>query len=197
MQYISKTNEELVKLFQEGDKKAFEVLLNRLKDDVFNYIYSHIRDEDEANDIFQDTFLKVITSLKNSHYIEEGKFKNWVFRIAHNLIIDYFRRNNKMGIVSGDGENFKPFAYAKFADNKNIETFMISKQTKKKVKDLLKYLPEEQREIVIMRHFVGMSFKEIAEDLGISINTALGRMRYALINLRKIIEKYHIDLYAY
>ncbi len=197
MQYITKTNEELVQLFQKGDKKAFEVLLNRLKDDIFNYIYSHIRDEDDANDIFQDTFLKVITSLENLHYTEEGKFKNWVFRIAHNLIIDYYRKNNKMGIVSGDGENFTPFAYAKFADNKNIETFMISKQIKKKVKDLLKYLPEEQREIVIMRHFVGMSFKEIAEDLDISINTALGRMRYALINLRKIIEKYHIDLYSY
>jgi RNA polymerase sigma factor (sigma-70 family) len=197
MQYITKSNEELVKLFQNGDVKAFEILFGRIKDDVFTYIYSHVQDEDEANDIFQETFFKVINSLKKSHYNEEGKFKNWVFRIAHNLIIDYYRKNNKMGVVSGEGEKISLFSSAKLADHKNIETQIISIQINKKVKDLLKYLPEEQREVVIMRHFVGMSFKEIAENLDISINTALGRMRYALINLRKIIKKYDIDLYAY
>ncbi len=198
MQYEKMANEQLVRLFQQKeDKQAFNTLLSRLKDDVFLYIVSHVKDEDDANDIFQDTFFKVIDSLRNGHYIEEGKFKNWVFRIAHNLIIDYHRRNNKMGIVSGENAEYSLFNDVRLSEGKTIEAQLIKKQTLKKVKNLIDYLPQDQKEIVILRIFVGMSFKEIAEKLDISINTALGRMRYALINLRKIIDKHHIDLYSY
>jgi len=198
MQYNNLTIEQLVRLFQENnDKEAFKFILNKLKDDLYTYIISQVKDENNANDIFQDTFFKVIKSIQNGYYIEEGKFKNWIFKIAHNLIIDYFRTNNKKLTVSAENDEYSLLNNMKLSNNKNIEQQIIKNQTLKKVKNLINLLPQEQKEIIILRIFVGMSYKEISEKLDININTALGRMRYALINIRKLVKKYNIDIYNY
>ncbi len=195
MLYEKLEDSKLVRLFQEGNNEAFKTLLSRYQDTIFTYIYSQVRDEDDANDIFQETFVKVISSLRENRYNEKGKFIGWVMRIAHNLIIDHFRKDNKNQVIPGENEEYNLFNVIRFSDTKNVENKIIDTQIRNKVKSLIDLLPEEQKEIVILRHFVGMNFKEIAEELDISINTALGRMRYALINLRKIIKKYNIDLY--
>ena len=159
-----------------------------------------VRDEEIANDIFQDAFMKVIRTLKDGKYNEEGKFMPWVMRITHNLIIDHFRKEKKMPIAGrgsgNDDDEFDIFSILKLEDS-NIETELIKEQIFDSLRDLVEELPEDQKEMVRMRHFMGMSFKDIADKTDVSINTALGRMRYALINLRKMIEENNISLMEY
>ncbi len=188
----SATDQELVRLYLEGNESAFEALLSRHKDRIYTQVYMLVRDEELANDIFQETFVKVIRTLKLGRYNEEGKFLPWVMRIAHNLSIDHFRRSKKMPFVR-ENEDYDPFA-AIPRDEKNVEDQWIDDVINDDVRKLVDELPEEQREVVMMRHYGGMSFKEIAERSNVSINTSLGRMRYALINMRKMIEKHDIKL---
>jgi len=184
---------ELITEFVNGNGCCFEELINRHKNKVFSYISLYIRDQALAEDIFQDTFLKVIQSVKTGKYYEDGKFLSWVMRIAHNLIIDNFRRIKQLNVVSNDGCELDLFNSSKLSDT-NIEDDYIKKQIKKDVRTMIGCLPEEQREVVMLRHYADMSFKEIADMTGVSINTALGRMRYALINLRKMMEDNKISL---
>ena len=193
------TDQDLVRRYLSGDETAFEILLNRYKDRIFSYLMSLLKDRKVAEDVFQDAFFKIIKTLKKGSYNEEGKFLPWAMRIAHNLAIDYFRKGKKMPTVgqsnTGD-EDFDIFSVVTIAEN-NIEDDMIDDQIKSDVRKLLDYLPHEQREIVYLRHFKEMSFKDIADKKDISINTALGRMRYALINLRKVIEEHNVGLTVY
>lgn len=183
---------ELVRDYISGDEKALEVLINRHNQRIYSFIYSKVLDKDVTEDIFQDTFIKVIKTLKKGTYSEEGKFLPWVMRISHNLIIDYFRRNKRMPLFEGT-DDFNIFSV--IGDDKpNVEKQMVQDQIDSDLKVLIDELPEDQREVLIMRMYRDMSFKEISENTGVSINTALGRMRYALINLRKIIEKNNIVL---
>lgn len=178
------SDRELVRMYLDGKESAFEALLERHKNKVFTHIYIKVKDRDLAEDIFQDTFIKVVNTLKAGKYNEEGKFFPWLMRIAHNLVIDHFRRSKKMPKVR-ESEEFSPFA---ILDNgeQSVDELLMTDQIHSDVKSLVKLLPEEQREVVIMRHYKGMSFKDIADRTDVSINTALGRMRYALINMRKI-----------
>jgi RNA polymerase sigma-70 factor (ECF subfamily) len=188
----SATDQELVRLYLEGNESAFEALLSRHKDRIYTQVYMLVRDEELANDIFQETFVKVIRTLKLGRYNEEGKFLPWVMRIAHNLSIDHFRRSKKMPFVR-ESDDYSPFASIP-REEKNVEDEWIDNVINEDVRKLVEELPEEQREVVMMRHYGGMSFKEIAERSNVSINTSLGRMRYALINMRKMIEKHDIKL---
>lgn len=196
---IKITDQDLVRRYLNGDESAFEILLNRYKNRIFSYLMTLLKDRKVAEDVFQDAFFKIIKTLKKGSYNEEGKFLPWAMRIAHNLAIDYFRKGKKMPTVgqanSGD-EDFDIFSVVTVSEN-NVEDDMIDDQIKSDVRKLLDYLPEEQREIVYLRHFKEMSFKDIAEKKDISINTALGRMRYALINLRKVIEEHNVGLTVY
>jgi RNA polymerase sigma factor (sigma-70 family) len=184
---------ELIMRFIKGEESCFEDLIHRHKNKVFAYISLYIRDQALAEDIFQDTFLKVIQSVKSGKYYDNGKFISWVMRIAHNLIIDHFRRIKQMNTVSNDNYESDIFNSKKFAEN-NIEDDMIKRQVQKDIRKMITHLPDDQREVVILRHYAGLSFKEIAELTDVSINTALGRMRYALINLRKIMDEKKISL---
>ena len=183
---------ELVNQYIKGDESALVSLITNHKRKIFSYIMLTVKDRALAEDIFQDTFIKVINTLKKGQYNEEGKFLPWVMRIAHNLIIDYFRRDKKMPTISGgtndEGEDFDIFSIIGTFD-KTIEQEMIQGQVRKDIRKLVERLPSEQREVLMMRHYYDMSFKEISEQTNVSINTALGRMRYALINLRKMIEE--------
>ena len=182
----------LVKKYCNGSELALENLVNRHKARVFNFINSKVQDRDTAEDIFQDTFIKVIKTIKSGKYNEEGKFLPWIMRIAHNLIIDFFRRNNRMPKVRNT-EEFDIFQF--ISDNSpNAEHSMVQDQVVKDLQKLVQELPEDQKEVLIMRLYRDMSFKEIAENTNVSINTALGRMRYAIINLRKLIEQNQIIL---
>jgi RNA polymerase sigma-70 factor (ECF subfamily) len=182
----------LVKEYVRGNERALETLINRHNQKITSFIYSKVLDRDVTEDIFQDTFIKVIQTLKRGNYSEEGKFLPWVMRIAHNLIIDHFRRNKRMPKFEG-GEDFNIFSVIG-DDQPNIERQMIQDQIDCDLEMLIDELPEDQREVLIMRIYKDMSFKEISECTGVSINTALGRMRYALINLRKIVQKNNIVL---
>ena len=198
--YTDKVDDQiLVSQYINGQESAFEKLLKRNQSKVFGYIMKMVKDEDLANDIFQDTFVKVIRTLKNGKYNEEGKFLPWVMRIAHNLIIDHFRKDKKMPIAGrgsgSDEDKFDIFNILKIEDN-NVEDEIIYNQILNDVRDLVELLPDDQKEVVKMRHYMGMSFKDIAESTDVSINTALGRMRYALINLRKLIEEKELMLTA-
>jgi RNA polymerase sigma factor (sigma-70 family) len=184
---------ELILKFIDGEKLCFEELIHRHKNKVFAYISLYIRDQALAEDIFQDTFLKVIQSVKGGKYVDNGKFISWVMRIAHNLIIDHFRRIKQMNTISNDNYESDIFNSRKFAED-NVEDDMIKKQIQKDVRRMISHLPDDQREVVILRHYAGLSFKEIAEITEVSINTALGRMRYALINMRKLMEEKKISL---
>jgi len=184
---------ELITRFVKGEERCFEVLINRHKNKVFTYIKLYIRDEAHAEDIFQDTFLKIIQSVKAGKYTEDGKFLSWVMRIAHNLIIDNFRRINQLNTISNDSCESDLFNSSKLSDD-NIEDNYVRKQVKKDIRYMISCLPDDQKEVVLLRHYADMSFKEIADMTGVSINTALGRMRYALINLRKIMEEKKICL---
>jgi RNA polymerase sigma factor (sigma-70 family) len=189
----NKSDYELIKMFIKGEQSCFEELIHRHKNKVFAYISLYIRDQALAEDIFQDTFLKVIQSVKSGRYYDNGKFISWVMRIAHNLIIDHFRRIKQMNTVSNDNYESDIFNSRKFADS-TIEDNMIKRQVQKDIRKMITQLPDDQREVVILRHYAGLSFKEIAEITDVSINTALGRMRYALINLRKIMDEKKISL---
>ena len=182
----------LVQNYISGDEKSLEILINKHNQRLTSFIYSKVLDRAIAEDIFQDTFIKVIRTLKRGAYNEEGKFLPWVMRIAHNLIIDHFRRNKRMPKFEGS-EDFNIFSV--LGDNKlDAERQLIKDQIDSDLTLLIEELPDDQKEVLVMRIYKDMSFKEISENTGVSINTALGRMRYALINLRKIIEKNNIVL---
>jgi RNA polymerase sigma factor (sigma-70 family) len=187
---------ELIQQFIKGEQSCFEELIHRHKNKVFAYIGLYIRDQALVEDIFQDTFLKVIQSVKAGKYYDNGKFLSWVMRIAHNLIIDHFRRLKQMNTMSNDDYESDLFNSKKLSDT-NIEDNIIREQIRKDVRMLISELPDDQREVVILRHYAGLSFKEIADYTDVSINTALGRMRYALINMRKIMEEKQLSLTIY
>lgn len=177
------SDSQLVSLYQSGNEEAFEVLLQRHKSRTYTAIYLIVKDRYVAEDLLQDTFIKAINTIKSGRYNEEGKFAPWLSRIAHNLAIDYFRRDKRYPeVVLEDGSRI--FDSMQFSEE-SYEAVQVMKETKAKVRDLIKELPEEQKQVLIMRHYLQMSFQEIADRTGVSINTALGRMRYALINLRK------------
>lgn len=183
---------QLVSNYIRGEESALEVLITRHKQRIYSFIYSKVFDRDISEDIFQDTFIKVIRTLKRGKYNEEGKFLPWVMRIAHNLVIDHFRKNSRMPKFDNSGD-FNIFSV--ISDNAlNAEKTIIKGQVEADVRRLIDELPEDQKEVLVMRMYKDMSFKEISERTGVSINTALGRMRYALINMRKVIEKHNIVL---
>ena len=182
----------LVKKYIGGNEEALALLINKHQSKIYGFIYSKVSDRDVSNDIFQDTFVKVIKTLKSNSYNEEGKFLPWVMRIAHNLIIDYFRRINKMPMTR-ETESFSIFSI--MSDHgPNVENQLINFQVEEDLKKLIESLPLDQKEVLMMRFYQDLSFKEISELTGVSINTALGRMRYAILNLRKVIEKNQIVL---
>ena len=192
MQYELITDATLVSYYIKGDENALEILIKRHKQKIYSFIYSKVYDKDVAEDIFQDTFIKVIRTLKKGNYNEEGKFLPWVMRISHNLVIDFFRKNNRMPKFDNAGE-FSIFSVLSDA-SLNAESSIIKEQVEIDVRRLVDELPEDQKEVLLMRIYDDLSFKEISDKTGVSINTALGRMRYALINLRKIIDKHNIVL---
>lgn len=190
------SDKELISAFTEGRLEAFEELLARHKTRVYTYILLMVKDRRLADDIFQETFVKVINTLQAGRYNEEGKFLPWVLRIAHNIVIDQYRRHKKMPLVrskNDDNDEFDIFAVLKHTDI-SPEERLIRQQTEVKIRQLIRYLPKEQKEVLIMRIYGELSFNEIAEQTQVSINTALGRMRYALINLRKLIRKKRLAL---
>jgi RNA polymerase sigma factor (sigma-70 family) len=186
------SDQELVRQYIEGNHASLEALIKKHQSKIFSYIMLIVKDRHLAEDIFQDTFIKVINTLKAGAYNEEGKFLPWVMRIAHNLIIDFFRKSKRMPMVE-NSEEYDIFETLRLFDY-TIEDKIIIEQIHKDVKTLIEYLPAEQKEVLKMRHYADMSFKEIAEQTNVSINTALGRMRYALINLRKLVDEKSIIL---
>ncbi len=185
---------DLITEYNGGNEKAFEVLLARHKDKIYRFIYMKLRNQELANDVFQETFVKIIKTLKVGSYNEEGKFLPWAMRIAHNLVIDHFRKASKVRMISESSSNYDDFnIFSTLSQtDKNMEQSMSHEELEKQMVELIDYLPETQRAILKMRIFQDMSFKDIAESEDISINTALGRMRYALINLRKMIDKHQL-----
>ncbi|UII22149.1 RNA polymerase sigma factor [Fulvivirga ligni] len=184
------SDSKLVSLYKQGNEEAFEQLLHRHKSRIYTTIYLIVKDHYIAEDLLQETFVKAINTIKGGRYNEEGKFLPWITRIAHNLSIDYFRKEKRYPtMILEDGS--KVFNTLEFAEE-SVESDQIRKDTYSKVRDLIQELPDSQREVLIMRHYMEMSFQEIAEQTGVSINTALGRMRYALINLRKKMKQYNI-----
>lgn len=193
MVYTEVTDGELIKSYLNGDEAALEFLIRKHEQRIFSYIIVRIQDRDLANDVFQDTFVKIVKTLRLGKYNEEGKFLQWSMRIAHNLIIDHYRKQKRMPKVSANTE-FNIFDLVK--DTKlNQESVMIKEQIIEDLHKLIEELPHEQKQVLKLRHFSELSFKEIAEQTDVSINTALGRMRYALINLRKLMEKHRVNLY--
>ncbi|MGD1845620.1 MAG: sigma-70 family RNA polymerase sigma factor [Salibacteraceae bacterium] len=185
----------LISRYLKGSEESLEILIGRHKERVYIYIVNLVKDHELAEDIFQDTFVKVIKTLKRGSYNEEGKFLPWVMRIAHNLVVDTFRRAKRMPTTSGS-QDFDIFDTIKQEDP-NVEERMMVNQIHGDIKKLIELLPDEQKKVLKMRHYQGMSFKDIAEDTNVSINTALGRMRYALINLRKLMKERHLNLTRY
>ena len=187
MLYDKTSDNELVAAYMNGDKQAFEILLSRYKNKVYNYILSLVKDKALADDIFQDTHIKIVNTLRSGTYRDEGKYIQWVMRIAHNLVIDHFRKSQRFPTVRTD-ENFDIFDIIGNSEE-SIENKIIKAQINSDVKKLIRQLPDEQRRVLVMRHYANMSFKDIADKTGVSINTALGRMRYALINLRRMADE--------
>lgn len=185
MDVIQTTDKQLILDYLAGNDRAFEVLLNRHRDKIFSSIYLFVKDQDLAEDIFQDVFIKIIDTLRKGKYNHEGKFLQWALRISYNMCVDNFRRSKRRTKVSAS-ETFDIFDVLESKDD-NMETTIIKSQMHKKVRHLVDQLPPEQREVVILRHYADMSFKEISQLTRVSINTALGRMRYALINMRKMV----------
>jgi len=189
-------DQELVQAYIKGDPSAIETLITRHRSKVYTYILLTIKKQQLAEDLFQETFIKVIQSLRGGKYKDNGRFLSWVIRIAHNLIIDHFRKEKQMNSISNDDTEVDLFNSKKFSD-KNIEEIIVSSQIRSELRTLINELPADQREVVLLRHYGELSFKEIADQTGVSINTALGRMRYALINLRKMITERELSLTVY
>ncbi len=187
------TDQQLINNYLKGNDSSFEILLNRHKDKIYTSIYLFVKDTEKAEDIFQDVFIKIIDTLRKGKYNHEGKFLQWALRISYNMCVDNFRRSKRRTKVS-PSETFDIFDVLESADD-NMETSMIKDQTHYKIRMLVDQLPPEQREVVILRHYADMSFKEIAQLTRVSINTALGRMRYALINMRKLAGEKELLLY--
>lgn len=196
MSYQQMSDNELINEFVSGKQAAIEHLLKRHQRKIFSYILMNIKKREIAEDIFQDTFIKVIRSLREGKYNDEGKFISWVIRIAHNLIIDHFRKAKHMPTISDGDYEIDIFNNSRFSE-KTREQEIIKDQIHGDVRKLIELLPDDQKEVVMLRHYVGMSFKEIAEQTDVSINTALGRMRYAVLNLRKLIEEKNLILTNY
>lgn len=186
-------DETLVALYAQGNNEAFDILLNRYKDRLYAYIYYTVRNEELAEDIFQETFTKAIVTIQQGRYNENGKFPAWLTRIAHNLIIDCFRQEKQENLVSCDEEERNLLNNIRLSEG-TVEAEIVNHQILSDVRRLMKHLPDEQREVVHMRFYQDLSFKEIAEMAGVSINTSLGRMRYAILNLRRMAEKHGIVL---
>ena len=186
------TDQELIGRYSAGDQSSLEILIRRHKNRIFAYILMIVKEKELAEDLFQDTFIKVINTIRSGSYKEEGKFIQWAMRIAHNLIIDHFRKSKRIPTIE-NRDDFDIFDKVRIPVE-SIEERIITEQIHKDVKKLIDYLPKEQREVLIMRHYGDMSFKDIAEVTNVSINTALGRMRYALINLRKLVDEKNIIL---
>ena len=191
--FLNLSDEELVKSFVEGDQRCFNVLIDRHKQKIFSFIFLMVRRQELAEDIFQDAFLKVHHSIIEGRYSESGRFASWVMRIAHNLIIDHYRKQKHLPMVYNEEYTYDLFNDSKLSDS-SIEDKMVFNEVLKDVSALVELLPDNQREVVKMRHYMGLSFKEIAEETNVSINTALGRMRYALLNLRKMMEENDLTL---
>lgn len=186
------SDHDLIVSFINGDESKMEILISRHQRKIFTSIMLLVRDREQAEDIFQETFIKVIHTLRSGNYQEEGKFLPWVIRIAHNMVIDHFRKQKRMPL-SRDTEDYSIMDSIQLTDD-NIEDKLVNDQIYELVRKLIDHLPDDQREVVILRHYADMSFKDIAEQTGVSINTSLGRMRYALINLRKLIKEKQLIL---
>lgn len=194
MQKLSKlADDQLVAAYAKGNNEAFDALLNRHKDRVFSYILHIVKDRDRAEDIFQETFVKAIMTIKQGRYTDSGKFSAWISRIAHNLIIDFYRQEKAENTVSTDSDETDMLNRRDLAEE-NIEDRLVTEQIHEDVKRIIDALPESQREVLVMRYYRDMSFKEIAEATNVSINTALGRMRYAILNMRRIAQENNIVL---
>ena len=187
------TDDMLVTLYLQGNNSAFDILLNRHQDRLFNYIYFIVRSKELAEDIFQETFVKAIMTLQQGRYTNDGKFSAWITRIAHNLVIDQFRTERNENLVSNDESEIDLLNNAKLVEG-NVENRMVNEQVLKDVRALVDELPDCQREVVFMRYYQDLSFKEIADITGVSINTALGRMRYAVLNMRRIAAEKNVSL---
>lgn len=190
---IKLTDDQLVAAYAQGDNQAFDLLLKRHQAKVFSYIYSVVKNRDVADDIFQETFVKAISTIKQGRYAESGRFAAWISRIAHNLVIDYYRQEKSENTLSADDEDADVLNRRELSDT-NIEEVMVLEQIHCDVRRIIEALPENQREVLMMRYYKDMSFKEIAEVTHVSINTALGRMRYAILNMRRIAEENNIAL---
>lgn len=180
------TDEVLVDMYIKGNDSAFDVLMKRYESKVYSYIYYSIKNQEQAEDLFQDVFMKIVVRLRSGKYQESGKFYAWVMRVAHNLVIDYFRKSVDEKIISNDETEQDLFNDPSLAVNENREEQMIREQLVSDIHELIAKLPESQRQVLLMRYYDDLSFKEIAEKTNCSINTALGRMRYALLNLKKM-----------
>lgn len=198
-QHSATDDSTLIRAYLSGDNNSMSQLMDRYKKKIYKYILLTVKNDSVADDIFQDLYIKIQKSLKSDKYIDNGKFLSWALRIAHNLIIDYFRQKKQSNLVSTDDEGQSNVMHSQSLIESNIEDKLVDDQIKTDLRRLVDNLPIEQREVVILRHYMGMSFKDIATHTDVSINTALGRMRYALINLRKMIEDndIYIDLKSY
>ncbi len=184
---------QLIRNYLNGNHSSLQILIKRHQNRLYSYIFLLVKDKQLADDVFQDTYVKVINTLKQGNYRDEGKFIQWVMRIAHNLVIDHFRKSKKVSFVESQNNEYDVFDMIRFTDP-SIEEQLVTKQIHSDVSKLVHYLPEEQKQVILLRCYSGLSFKDIAEQTEVSINTALGRMRYALINLRKLIEERKIVL---
>ena len=187
------TDDRLVKMYVDGECKAFDVLIERYKNRVYTYIFHQVRDEYISDDIFQETFVKAIITIKQGRYVENGKVLAWITRIAHNLIIDYFRQEKSENLQSCDDQEVNILNRRELSED-TIEDDMVLSQIHADVRNLVQALPESQREVLMMRYYKNMSFKEIADSTNVSVNTALGRMRYAILNMRRLAEENHVSL---
>lgn len=191
--FNDESDERLIALYVEGDNNAFDTLVERHKVRVYTYICGYVKDEELADDIFQETFVKVISTIKQGRYVENGRFAAWITRIAHNLIIDFFRQEKSENVQSADGTGVN-ILNRKELSEATIEDDLVLSQIHADVRRMVMQLPDNQRQVLVMRYYKNMSFKEIADVTKVSINTALGRMRYAIINMRRMAEENHIAL---
>ncbi|MCC8038777.1 MAG: sigma-70 family RNA polymerase sigma factor [Bacteroidales bacterium] len=195
MQNLNKlADDKLVAAYAQGNNEAFDALFNRHKDRVYSYIFHIVKNRDLAEDIFQETFVKAITTIRQGRYTDSGKFSSWISRIAHNLIIDYYRQEKAENTVSTDNDDATDILNRRDLADENVEDHLVKRQIMGDVRRIIRALPKSQREVLVMRYYRNMSFKEIAAATGVSINTALGRMRYAILNMRRIAKENNIVL---